>query len=247
MNNLNLEEFGNRIIKLREKSGKAQEEICTELGVTQQTLSRYEKGQRQASLDFVFKASKFFDVSVDYLLGLTDIKSTNSSIKEICEFTGLTEESLQILKHYKNDYHKIITDLNGNEFNLTKKDIINIILSSDFFLDQIDITEDFYSDMINKHLKQIMIDKLYNVREPQYKVGKIFYYKKRKLSEEELEIVNKLENEIEELVENASYKEFILTKCICNFFDYIEFFAKETAERLNKKEEENANDNPQEE
>lgn len=99
MNNFNLEEFGNRIIKLREKNGKSQEEICTELGVTQQTLSRYEKGQRQASLDFVYKASKYFNVSADYILGLSRAAAPDNFVQEVVNRYGLTESALKTLEH----------------------------------------------------------------------------------------------------------------------------------------------------
>ncbi len=100
MNTINLEEFGKRITELRESSGNSQEEICVKLGVTQQTLSRYEKGQRQASLDFVVKASRYFNVSADYLLGITDVKSTNKDIQYIHKYTGLNENSISTLKFF---------------------------------------------------------------------------------------------------------------------------------------------------
>lgn len=98
MNSINLEEFGKRIAELRESSSNSQEEICAKLGVTQQTLSRYEKGQRQASLDFVVKASKYFNVSADYLLGLSPTKSPDDKTKAACEVTGLEEEYIETLK-----------------------------------------------------------------------------------------------------------------------------------------------------
>lgn len=127
MDNLDLVEFGKRIIDLREKSGLSQEEICSKLGVTQQTLSRYEKGQRQASLDFVVSASKYFNVSTDYLLGITDVKSKNKDIQYIHEYTGLNENSISTLgffnsipfqsKFYYFDEIDTINLLLGQEYN----------------------------------------------------------------------------------------------------------------------------------
>lgn len=104
MNNLNLEEFGKRIISLREKSGKSQEEISANLGITQQTLSRYEKGQRQASLDFVVRAAQYFNVSADYLLGLSDVKSLDKDIQIACEVTGLSENAINKLSLLKENF-----------------------------------------------------------------------------------------------------------------------------------------------
>lgn len=130
MNSINLEEFGKRIAELRESSSNSQEEICAKLGVTQQTLSRYEKGQRQASLDFVVKASKYFNVSADYLLGLTNVKSTENNIKKICEFTGLTEDSLNIILNIKS-CPEYLTDKDRKKFiNQTPIDTFNAIIEA---------------------------------------------------------------------------------------------------------------------
>ncbi len=101
MDNLDLIKFGKRIVDLREKFGKSQEEICSELGVTQQTLSRYEKGQRQASLDFVVKAAQYFNVSADYLLGLSETPSTDENVQMICKSTGLCKTAIENLKFIK--------------------------------------------------------------------------------------------------------------------------------------------------
>ena len=43
-----------------------------ELGINQNSLSRYETGQRQADYDTLIKIANYFDVSVDYLLERTD-------------------------------------------------------------------------------------------------------------------------------------------------------------------------------
>jgi transcriptional regulator with XRE-family HTH domain len=42
------------------------------LGVKQQSYARYEYGTGEPSLDIVIKMTEIFDVSADYLLGLSD-------------------------------------------------------------------------------------------------------------------------------------------------------------------------------
>lgn len=123
MDNSDSIEFGKRILDLREKSGKSQEDICSKLGVTQQTLSRYEKGQRKASTKFVVKASKYFNVSTDYLLGITDIKTPNRDIRYIHEYTGLDEISISTL----NNLNNVSPQSDVSHFN--EIDIINLLLS----------------------------------------------------------------------------------------------------------------------
>lgn len=97
------ETFEQRLIKLREEKGYSQDELASKVGITQQTLSRYEKGQRQATIEFVVKAARIFNVSTDYLLGLSDNSTTNPDIKNACEVTGLTESAIKIINAIHND------------------------------------------------------------------------------------------------------------------------------------------------
>ncbi len=62
-----------RLKELREQNNKTQKEIAEILNIQQNTYSQYENGQRQISLDFLIKLANFYQVSVDYILGLTNI------------------------------------------------------------------------------------------------------------------------------------------------------------------------------
>lgn len=63
-----------RLKDLREDSDIRQKEIAKYLNVGQNTYSQYETGQRQLPIDILIKLSRFYDVSTDYILGLTDKK-----------------------------------------------------------------------------------------------------------------------------------------------------------------------------
>ena len=65
--------INSRLKELRETNGKTQKEIAEILNIQQNTYSQYETGQRQISLEFLIELAKFYKVSVDYILGLTDI------------------------------------------------------------------------------------------------------------------------------------------------------------------------------
>ena len=60
-----------RIRNLREDRDLKQREIAEYLNCAQRTYSNYELGQRDIPTDVLIRLSKFYDVSVDYLLGLT--------------------------------------------------------------------------------------------------------------------------------------------------------------------------------
>ncbi|MBE6835362.1 MAG: helix-turn-helix transcriptional regulator [Ruminococcaceae bacterium] len=68
--------FSARIAELRKKRGISQKQAASELGISQALLSHYEKGIRECSLDFVKKAANYYDVTCDYLLGMSNSKKS---------------------------------------------------------------------------------------------------------------------------------------------------------------------------
>ena len=61
-----------RIRELREDRDFKQKEIAKILNCTQQTYSRYETGEITIDIYSLIKLSEFYNVSIDYLVGLTD-------------------------------------------------------------------------------------------------------------------------------------------------------------------------------
>ncbi len=61
-----------RLKKLREENLLTQKTVADFLHVRQNTYSQYETGQRQIPIDNLIALADFYQVSVDYLLGLTD-------------------------------------------------------------------------------------------------------------------------------------------------------------------------------
>ena len=60
-----------RIRNLREDRDLKQREIADYLNCSQRVYSNYELGQRDIPTDVLIRLSHYYDVSVDYLLGLT--------------------------------------------------------------------------------------------------------------------------------------------------------------------------------
>ena len=57
------------LLKLRREKGVSQEEVAAVLGVTRQAFSRYEKGERELGYASLVALARYFDMSIDYLLG----------------------------------------------------------------------------------------------------------------------------------------------------------------------------------
>ena len=63
-----------RLRDIREDLDLTQVKIAAFLGRTQQTYSRYEKGDAQMSYQTLCRLADYFGTSVDYLLGRTDVR-----------------------------------------------------------------------------------------------------------------------------------------------------------------------------
>lgn len=61
-----------RIRDLREDRDLTQKEMARVLSCSQQVYSNYELGQRDIPTDVLIKLSAFYDVSVDYILGISN-------------------------------------------------------------------------------------------------------------------------------------------------------------------------------
>lgn len=61
-----------RLKELRKKRGVSQLKLALDLNMNQNTVSRYETGEREADYAILIQLADYFDVTVDYLLGHCD-------------------------------------------------------------------------------------------------------------------------------------------------------------------------------
>ncbi len=64
--------LGQRLKELREEKGLTQNQLAEKLGINSVTYLHYEKEQREPPLSLLAEIAKFYGVTVDYLLGLSD-------------------------------------------------------------------------------------------------------------------------------------------------------------------------------
>ena len=63
-----------RIRNLREDADKTQQEIATYLGTSQTMYARYERGANEMPIRHLIKLAKYYNVTLDYLCGLSNVK-----------------------------------------------------------------------------------------------------------------------------------------------------------------------------
>jgi len=61
-----------RLKELRKKKGISQLKLAMDLGMNQNSISRYENGEREADYNTLIAFGDYFNVSIDYLLERTD-------------------------------------------------------------------------------------------------------------------------------------------------------------------------------
>lgn len=76
-NNREQHTYGLKLRELRENNNLIQKHIADYLNCTQQTYSRYEKGYLYPPIKVLISLSEFYDVSVNYLLGLTNQRNNS--------------------------------------------------------------------------------------------------------------------------------------------------------------------------
>lgn len=92
----------NRIKELREEKGLSQEELGKHLNVQKSAVSKYEKEHVSLNNDLIRELVKLFNVSSDYLLGISDDR--DSDIKTIAahhDGDTWTEEELEEIEKFK--------------------------------------------------------------------------------------------------------------------------------------------------
>ena len=61
-----------RLRDLREDADLTQDKLVQKLGMHKTTYTNYEQGKREPPFDFIIKIAKFYNVSMDYIAGLTN-------------------------------------------------------------------------------------------------------------------------------------------------------------------------------
>lgn len=61
-----------KLKEIRKAKGISQLKLALDLNMSQNTISRYETGEREPGINELIKIADYFNVSVDYLLGRTN-------------------------------------------------------------------------------------------------------------------------------------------------------------------------------
>ena len=88
--------LSNKVKKLREDKGLTQAELARRLNITRSSVNAWELGLSYPSIPLLIELAKFFNVSVDFLLGVNTEATINVS--------GLSEKEVAMLVDLANHF-----------------------------------------------------------------------------------------------------------------------------------------------
>ena len=97
-------EFGKRLSDLQ--GDKTQEQFAKELGISRVTLAKYTSGERMPDSAVLVYIASACHVSVDWLVGNSEMKSDQERLKRTSEYLGLSEDVVSIFHDRLAEYYK---------------------------------------------------------------------------------------------------------------------------------------------
>lgn len=170
MNAQNAQLLCSRLKELRSSLNLTQKEFAKKIGASSVSVSSYETGVKTPSLDMLLTIAKTFEVSIDWICGLSDLKKTSSCLEtqadilrclfliEKCTPLSIFTNTEQIFesetdifdnpRSYTETFNEIaLTNRTLNSFILEWKKILNLHQSNT-------IDDDLYNLWIDKTLKK---------------------------------------------------------------------------------------------
>ena len=138
--------------KLREIKHITQVKLATDLGISQELISRYEVGSSFPQPNMLIKLADYFNCSVDYALGFTNIKNYKGNRSKInINLSSKRLKDLRKQKKYTQEY--IAKELDINRSLISKYEKGHTIISTTFLIEYVKlfkVSSDYLLGKIDK-------------------------------------------------------------------------------------------------
>lgn len=96
--------FSQRLREIMKERGENQTTLAEKIAeqfltIQRQTISLYMNGQSRPDTERLTAIAKTLNVSADWLLGLSDVKTFDGEFKQVCDFTKLSEGAVKFLQY----------------------------------------------------------------------------------------------------------------------------------------------------
>ena len=106
------EVFSTRLKELRQECGLTIEEFASEVGVSKSSVGYYENQNRLPDLAVAAKMADVLNVTTDYLVGRSNARTQTPKLKNICDYVGLSDKSVEMLAQLKAENPKRLSIIN---------------------------------------------------------------------------------------------------------------------------------------
>ncbi len=95
--------FKDRLREIRKYNKITQKQLGNHLKITEQTVSKYETGVSEPNIEMIIEIAKFFNVTIDYLLGNDNFtKTIDSEVSEHISSKNISEDDILRLREILN-------------------------------------------------------------------------------------------------------------------------------------------------
>lgn len=106
-----LKGFANHLAVCLEENQCSYEKLARETCSVKSSIGNYKACKSEAKIVALVRIAQYFNVSTDYMLGLTEVKATEPTLKSACEYTRLTDEALKHLHGVDHIEHPLYRDI----------------------------------------------------------------------------------------------------------------------------------------
>jgi transcriptional regulator with XRE-family HTH domain len=119
--------FAERFKMLRIEKGLNQQQLANIFYTNKSSISRYESGQQVPEIDTIKKYAEYFNVSLDYLTGISEVRDLKTDINAYT-----TEKCSKFLKAYMDFYNLNVLDI-ANKLDVPEYFVYGILASDEKF------------------------------------------------------------------------------------------------------------------
>lgn len=114
--------FSTTLRNLMDENSTKQADLAKFCNVQRQSISQWQNGNTRPDINSLWKIAEFYHVSTDYLLGRTSVQTTDTNLRSVCDYTGLSEQAISKLKTYQKE--------NKSEWSM---DVFNAMIENENF------------------------------------------------------------------------------------------------------------------
>jgi transcriptional regulator with XRE-family HTH domain len=187
--------FADRLVELREKTGKKRQEVANDIGISRASLEYYEKNKRKPDIDVLLLLANYYGVTCDYLL--KGVTTENVNINREIGLSNDSIENLKLLTQEKNAYCRTSSN------RIFKIDII------DFWLSKLFAHEPFKALENLEIIASLDCEGSNNINDSDIEEAYSFLYENEDFDSKQLHIIN-----------NSTFRNFLIsdTLSIINLF-----------------------------